>query len=292
MPVPVNRHLVWGRSPYGFAPAFMALADARQLNELQAHLDALVELQVEPRIIAPADFKGNKIDLRSGGVTFFKTGSAPPQEWATAGDYRAGQERVMMRRQSLNQAFHVDLFQSLKEVPPGKQMTKAEVDVRQRDRLTLFSPTFANKTTELNGPTIKRVFGILLRAGAFPPPPPNVVRTNAATGLPEIPDPQIVYTSRLALQLKAIQNDAFQRVIQQAAPLFQFAPEVADNLNSDRAFRLIARNEGLPEEMLTAERDRDQMRRQRAEAQAAAQQEQAAMMEADAAAKLGNAGLI
>jgi len=288
-PFAIHRHAIWTRSPYGLSPGMRALYDLRQLSLMQQYLDTLVEKQVTPPVIAPAKYEGT-IDLRGGGVTYRDNQGAAPEFWQNPGNYMVGEDRTEFRRRQIHNAFHVDLFQTLASVPIGKEMTAAEVMLRQRDRLTLFSPTFARKNTELNTPIMRRIFAILLRAGAFPPPPGKLVQ-QTEEGIPFVPDPEIVYTSRLALQMRAIQNEAVQRTLGQVAPLVEIDPSVIDHFNLDELVRGVARNEGLPEQFLRAKDEVDQMRVSRQQAEMQAQAEASMLEEADSVAKLRAAGV-
>lgn len=285
-----HRHGLIANSPYGWSPAMRALPDAKQINFMQGCLDTQVEKTVTPPVLLPSTFEG-KVDLRAGGHTFFKDGGSMPQFWPNQGNYMVGEDRTLFRARQINRAFHVELFQALGEVPVGKEMTAAEIHMRQRDRLTLFSPTFARKNTELNTPIMRRIFAILLRAGAYPAPPPNLV-TQDETGLPYLPDPEITYTSRLALQIKAIHNEAFERVAGALGPMYEIMPGVFDHIDSDAVTRGIARNEGLPESWLRSQQDVDAMRQARAEQEAQMREEQSAVEEAGAVAKLAQAGVV
>ena len=289
-PAAVHRHLLWGTGPYGFAPAMQSLADALQLQKMQESMDALVEKQVTPPVLVPAGFKG-KVDLRAKGYTYFKSGEEKPQFWQNPGNYMIGEDRIEFRRTQINRAFHVDLFQALAAVPVGKEMTAAEIHMRQRDRLTLFSPTFARKNTELITPSMRHTFALLLRAGAFPEPPPGLVQ-QSPEGLPFIPDPEITYTSRLALQIRAIHNESFLRTVEMISPLAAMDPGIMDHLDMDSSTRGIARNEGMPEDWLRSERDVAEMREARQREQQRLEEEASAMNEADSIAKLASANVI
>lgn len=288
-PAAVHRHLLWSHSVYGFSPGMIVLPDARQLNSMQQILDTLVEKQVSPPVMAPSSFEGD-VDLRAGGVTYFESQAEKPEFWQNPGNYLIGQDRTEFRKGQIHKAFHVELFQALSAVPPGKQMTAAEVHSRQRDRLTLFSPTFARKNNELNTPVMKRVFALLLRAGAYPPPPPRLVQQNA-DGVPFIPDPEVVYTSRLALQIKAIHNDSYARTMELVGPMVQMMPQLLDHFDVDEIVRGLARNEGLREAWLRQTRDVDEIRKSRAEAEARAEEEARSLETAETAAKMQSAGI-
>lgn len=286
-PFAVHRHLKWGRCPYGRSPGMEALFDARQLNYMQQQLDTLVEKQVTPPVIAPADFEG-VIDLRARGVTFTPDMNNRPQYFGDPGNYLVGEDRTEFRKRQINNCFHVELFQALASVPIGKEMTAEEVRQRRNDRLPNFSPTFARKNRELNDPIMRQVFSILLRLGAFPPAP-RQLQAQLPNGDIFIPPPNIVYSSRMALALQSIHNDAFLDTLTLAGQIAPIRPDVLDNLDLDDGFRVYARNAGLLESSLVPERVRDERRQRQAEAQARAEQEAAMLEEADATAKLAGA---
>lgn len=283
-PFAVHRHLRFGRCPYGRSPGMEAIFDARQLNYMQMQLDSLVEKQVTPPVIAPAGFEG-VIDLGAGGLTMTPDMQQRPEYFGNPGNYLIGEDRTEFRKRQINTAFHVELFQALASVPVGKTMTAEEVRQRRNDRLPTFSPTFARKNREINDPVMRMVFNTLLRLGAFPEPPPNIVQ-QLPDGSAFIPDPQIVYSSRMALALQQIHNDAFLEAMGVAGQVAAFRPEVLDNFNFDDGVRTFARNLGVLESTIVPEAARDQMRQQRAEAQAQAEQEAAQLEEGETAAKL------
>lgn len=277
-PFMATRYLKWNSEVYGWCPAWVAYPEARQLNFLEKQLDALAELAAYPRMLIPEHLKG-AVDYRAAGVTYYSDPTMMPKEWATQGRYDIGVDRANHRRTVIEKAFHVDLFRMFASLE--KQMTAREVAERSSEKLIQFSPTFARMTTELFNPLLERVFAILARAGAFPPPPESIVRGGG------IDTPEVTYTSRIALAIKALQNSAFARSLEMFAPVASFRPDIFDSLDLDRILRDTARNDGMPAEWLLPEDQVVAIRQQRAEAEAAAAQQQQAMVAADAAAKLG-----
>jgi hypothetical protein len=286
-PFCVHRHLPWGRTPYGRSPGMESLYDTRTLNYMQQQLDTLVEKQVSPPVIAPANFEGT-IDLRARGITYTPDMNSRPQYFGEPGNYMIGEDRTEFRKRQINNAFHVELFQALASVPIGKQMTAEEVRQRRNDRLPNFSPTFARKTREICDPIMRQVFSVLAKAGAFPPAPRQLMQ-NLGNGEVFIPDPNIVYSSRMALALQTIHNDAFVDAMTMAGNIANVRPDVLDNLNIDDGFRNYARNLGVLESSIVPERIRDQMRMARAQAQAQAEREMSMLDEAEGVAKLAQA---
>lgn len=288
MPSLASRYLRWGNSAYGICPAWMALPEMRQLNELQMNLDVLAGVAAFPRILVPNDLEG-EVDLRQSGATYIKDMNRVPKEWATSGDYRIGLDRVQARKEAIREAFHVELFRMWAQIT--KQMTAHEVSARENEKIELFSPTFTLLTSELYGPLLRRVFALLLRQGVFPQPPDEAVYVNAR-GRHAIPDPAIRYTSRLALALKAVHATGMQRTLGMFTPLLEQHPELLDNFNLDRAMRDTGINEGVPVEWMPAEDEVMAIREARAKAQAEQQAKMEAMQQAEMTAKLAQSGVL
>lgn len=284
LPFFVTRFLKWGKAPYGWSPSWIALPDSRQLNFLEKNLDALAEVTAFPRMLVPQNYAGD-FDLRANGVTYFDPNNpnAVPREWMTGGRYDVGLDRANRKQRAIEDAFHVDLFQMFSQ--QEKQMTATEVSERAAEKLIQFSPTFARMTTELFNPMLRRAFALLLRGGYFPPPPPEALAQDA--GGPYLPEPKISYSSRIAMSIRALENNAFNRTLAMMMPVAELRPDILDNFDFDRIVRAMARNDGMPSEWMLDAEVVKQMREARA--QAAAQQAQMEQLGglADAAGKAG-----
>ena len=264
MPSQVSRYLKWGKSCYGYCPAIDALPTVKQVNFIEKMMDALAETAAFPRVLIPESLDG-EVDMRAAGITVFDPNApaaAMPKEWATAGRYDIGKERVETKQRAIEQAFHVDLFRMFAELQ--KQMTAYEAMQRVAEKLVQFSPTFARMQTEVFNGLLQRVFNILWRAGRFPEAPPEVfVPTENGVALAA---PEVLYTSRVALAIKALENRAFIEFMQIIGPVVQLRPDVMDNFDLDIAARLLAKNLSLPTKILRDEQDRDGDREARAKA--------------------------
>lgn len=288
MPVMVSRYLEWGSNMgarYGWSPAVMALPEARQANFLQKMMDALAEKSAFPPVLAPEELEG-EIDPNAAGVTYFDSSIAQhlPREWMTAGRYDVGKDRIMERQNAIKEAFHVDLFQMFSQL--DKQMTAREVTERSSEKLIQFSPTFARLTTELFNPMLERLFGMGLRAGWFTEPPEELIQ-DLGNGQGFIAPPQVQYSSRIALALRALPTMGIYRTLELMGLMAGLNPAVADNFDFDKALRVAALNESMPDEIIRTQDDTDAIREARAQQTAQQQQMEQAAAAADAAAKVG-----
>lgn len=268
-PLAVSRFLTWGESPYGYSPSIEALPTVRQVNFIEKQMDALAEVAAFPRMLIPEGLDGD-VDLRAGGVTIFdpNTPNAVPKEWATQGRYDVGMERIKTKDEAIREAYHVDLFQMLKQIDAGK-MTAYEVAQRVAEKVAAFSPTFSRLQTEVFNPVLLRVFGMLFRAGKFGDPPASVIVDNG--GELELQLPEVTLTSKLALAIKAVENNAFLQMVQILAPIAELHPDILDNYDLDKVARGVGKNLAVPTAWQRPLAEVEAMRAERAKAQAAAQ---------------------
>jgi hypothetical protein len=287
MPYAVSRYLKWGSAAYGWSPSWAALPDMRQLNFLAKHLDLLAELSMFPRLLLPAGMKG-QIDLRPGGITWMKEGLAAdmaPKEWATIADIKQGLEREQQKRDNINKAFHVDLFQMFAQLDRPAQMTAREVAERASEKLIQFSPTFGRLTMELYVPLLRRMFRLMYDQGLFPPVPQQAVRIVGNRIV--LPTPEVEFSSRVALAMRQVENVSFLRTMDGLAEVAKIQPTILDHYDWNRIARGMARNEGLPEEWLLPAKVVAQMQQARQQRNAQMEQAQIAESVSGAVSKLG-----
>jgi hypothetical protein len=152
-----------------------------------------------------------------------------------------------------------------------------------------FNPTFSRLTTELLTPLLHRIYGILVRRGAFPPPPESLIQQNPK-GEAYLPSPKIVFNSRIALAVKSMEVAATDRSLQRGLQIVQITqdPSVLDVFNFDAILKGGALSDGVDPEYLKTDSEVGQIRQARAQAQAQqAQMQQQAHM-ADMAQKAGS----
>lgn len=288
-----TRYLTWQKSVYGYGPAWVALPTLRQLNLLEKNQDTLAELAANPRVLIP-DGMQNAVDLRAGGATYFDASNpaAKPTEWATQGRYDIGVDRIGKKEKQVEEMFSVPLFQQFTqedEQASGSPITATEVRARQAEQMANFNPTFSRLTTELLTPLLHRVYGILIRLGAFPPPPKALIQQNPKGEL-YLPDPKVVFNSRIALAVKSMEVSATDRSLQRGLQIVQITqdPSPLDVFNFDNILKGGALSDGVDPDYLRSADEVQQIRQARQQAAAAqAQMQQQAHM-ADMAQKAGS----
>jgi hypothetical protein len=291
-PFAVHRYRRFGRCVWGFGPGSVAKGDSRQLNFLNELADAAAEKAVFPPMVAPNNLEG---EVGQGALEITYVDPSDPnsavllRELTPTGRYDVAKDRMQDKRQQVEQAFHVDLFQLFAARAMERQpMTATEANLVAGEKLTQFSPVFGRLVSEMLDPILARVFGVLLRAGSFGNPPASVTRVlnGKSTG---VALPAILYKNRIMLAMQARQNGSLVDFMNLATPILQVYPEAADTLVFSTVLRDIARNAGLPEGWIRAKKEVEAMAASRADAAASQQELAAADTAAGVAQKLSSA---
>jgi len=270
---------------WGVSPARKAMPAVAQVNYLQESLDLLLDIKINPRILAEAGMVG-EIDMRPGQKTLTRAGAlATPgggvREWATGGDYPLGKDRIKDKQDQIRKLFFNAIWQPYSDVQ--KEMTAEEFrGIRDQSEM-LFVGVNARYEADMNPMLSRRLFGICLRKGLYPQPPQQLLQE--VDGFYDLPDPQTTFTTNLSrvMERKAVEHkDQFFLRLQQIA---QVDPTVLDEIDLAAHTRQLARTYGMRGPELRSEEEVLQIAQARLQAQAQAQQQQQAMQEAETVAK-------
>ncbi len=142
-----------------------------------------------------------------------------------------------------------------------QQMTASEIYARENERVMLFSPSFTLFASDFR-PLMERVFALLFRQGRFPQPPATVLQPDRH-GEPGIELPQVVYQGRVAQVMRRLQSEGITRTLQRLQGMAGMDSQLLDHVDLDRTFRMAARLDGVPEEILRPEVSVKRLRRKR-----------------------------
>jgi hypothetical protein len=268
-PFAVPRFLKWGNSPYGYSYAVFALPAARQLCHLGENMDILTDLEINPRILSPADLD---LDLAPGGLTVTATGAydEKPSEWLTGARADVGASRIQDKKEELKDVFHENTFTSLRN--SKKVLTATETLAFIEQELIHFSPINVRYCgDELFKPILNRIFAIAFRKRQFPQPPPEAF-VETLPGEYQLPLPGVRFSSKMALELKGLRNKNFFQFWENTAQMRAERPEVTDTMNLDVAFRTIGDNSGIPADYFHSEEVTAEIRAAKQQAEEEARQ--------------------
>ncbi len=278
MPVYAPRWDITGEDTYGTnGPAMMALGDIKQLQLMQKVKAKAIQKQVDPPLKAAPELRTQKTSLLSADITYVRDPGAnlmPLHEVAiNLADLR---EDIAQTQYRIQRCFHEDLFLMMARADDrlgASRPTATEVRERHEEKLLALGPVLERTEDELLGPIIDRTFEMMDRAGMLPDPPQELSGVKL----------RVAFTSILAEAQKLVSVVAQDRFAGAVGPIISVAPETLDVVDTDQLTRDYARNLGVNPKVVRPPEDVEARRKQRQQAQAAADQAQQAAVLAKAA---------
>jgi hypothetical protein len=258
---------------YGRGPGHTALPDIRTLNRvwelgLQAASKAL-----DPPGLTSSDAGIVELDQRPGMQN--TVDGDPAKAWVPL-ESGAKFEVGNLMKQDLENEIRNTFYWDQLQLSSDKQMTLGEVQRRLEIMQQFLAPVLSRLESEGLAPCLNRKFNLMWRAGAFPPPPPELQGQEL----------DIEYEGPLARSQKATRLAGFQEFTALTEPMVARNPAVADNLNDDKTYRDLGEIAGLPADYFRDERERDGMRQQRAQQEQVQQKMAVAQQAAEMGGKL------
>lgn len=280
-PFAVARYVTAPREIYSRGPAHDALADTLTLQEMSKTGLRYGQLVTDPPVLT-ADVDAMPFSVRPGSINpgfLSATGEPLAQAFRPEGDPRFSLEMMEQRRQAINGAFLVTLFQVL--IDSGSdRMTATEVMQRVQEKGALLSPVGGRLRTEFLGPIIDRELDIFFHAGvvSMSDIPPELIEDGG--GL------EVEYDSPLTRAMQAEEGVGILRTLEFAGQIAQFDPAVVRKVNSGRALERMAEINGAPPDILFTDEEVAEQQQADREAAATAQMIEAAPAIADTAKTL------
>lgn len=264
MPYMVGRWSTSSGEIYGRGPGIDNLRDIKMLNQASQDMIMAANRAVDPPLMAPDDGFLMPVDISSGAINYYNRGMLEKNDGITpihlVDGFPIGQDFVQTYEMKIQQAFFNDLFLMIMGME-DKTMTATEVNARVEEKMVMLGPTLGRIQRELLDPILKRVFGILWRAGKFSPAPRLVQEMLQY----EEYQPEIDYISPLAQAQRATGANAIARTLQMAAPFGEVNPEIYDNFDADWTLREIGNMFGAPTSMFRDKKDVAKIRQQRSQ---------------------------
>ena len=228
MPLFITRWSKACTEVYGRSPALSVLPDIKMLQEMMKETIIAAQLANRPPLLVRDDDQFSPAATVPGGIIRY-TGEAP-KTFVSGANSGIGLEIMNEIRKRIKTAFYNDQLMSVENV----QMTATEVMQRTEEKMRLLGPVFGRLQTELLGPMMTRVFGLLVRHGKLILPP--------ELSYEEI---RVDYVSPLSLAQKHLQAKAVMQTLELAGGLLQFQPEAASVFDVPEAIRKIGEMYGL-----------------------------------------------
>jgi hypothetical protein len=261
MPYAVGRYVTAPKEIYGRSPAMTVLPDIKMLNEMSKVSIRAAHKMVDPPLLLQDDGALQAFDLRPGALNYGgvdEQGRQLVHAMTPAGRIDIGLEMMDQRRQVINDAFLVTLFQILVDAPT---MTATEAMLRAQEKGALLAPTMGRQQSEFLGPLIERELDILARAGNLPPMPEELMEAGAEV--------DIEYVSPLNRAQRADEGVAILRTLESISPLAQIDPSVMMVFDPMLVARELADINGVPQKVLRSPEQIAEMQAEAAQAQQA-----------------------
>jgi hypothetical protein len=280
-PMPVSRFMTIAGEPYGYSPAMTVLPDVKMLNEMEKTNITAAHLLTSPPWLIADDLMGSAINFKPSALNYGGVNAAGQQliqPMMTGGNPNISLEMTQQKRQVINDAFYVSLFQILVET---REMTATEVVERAREKAALLAPSFSRQNVELISPTVERELGILARQGKLPDMPPELIEAQG--------EYEVVYDSPLARAQRSEETAGFARTMEMITPIAQLDQSVLAMFDFEQTARGLADLNGMPARWMRTPEEVAALREQQAQAQQAQQLMQAAPILADVQKKQAEA---
>ncbi len=269
LPYVVPRYLKASTEIYGRSPAMNALPDVKVLNKMVETAMKAAAKQVDPPLLVPDDSMLSPIRMSAGSLNYYRSGSRDriePLHIGQATTATLNQEN--QRREAIQKTFHIDQLM----ISSQRSMTATEVIQRNEEKMRILGPALSRLQSELLQPMILRVFNIMLRNKLFQVAPEVLANQEI----------DIEYVSPMALAQRSQELQSLVRGLELFTQISQVAP-VQDYIDENGLVKQIINLLGLPAKMIKSDAQVQQVREQRAAAQAQAMQMQQAMQEAQMA---------
>ena len=269
LPYVVPRYLKASTEIYGRSPAMNALPDVKVLNKMVETAMKAAAKQVDPPLLVPDDSMLSPIRMSAGSLNYYRSGSRDriePLNIGQATTVTLNQEN--QRREAIQKTFHIDQLM----ISSQRSMTATEVVQRNEEKMRILGPALSRLQSELLQPMILRVFNIMLRNKLFQVAPEVLANQEI----------DIEYVSPMALAQRSQELQSLVRGLELFTQIGQIAP-VQDYIDENGLVKNIINLLGLPAKMIKSDAQVQQVREQRAAAQAQAMQMQQAMQEAQMA---------
>ena len=252
---------VEGESPYGTScPGMIGHGTNKSLQkrELKA-LNALDKL-IDPSMQGPPGTE--RASHIPASITIVPQGQGEfKPSYQIDPHFREMQEVKMEAKQTLQSIFYVNLFRMLTN-GQNKDKTAYEIAAMKDEGMQQLGPVSTRTNDELLDQVVERTFGILMRAGMLPPPPPEMSEAVMA----------IEYITPMSLALKTVGITAIERLFQFAfGTIYPMYPEVVDKLDFDKSIDQYSERIGAPPDLVRDDNETAGRRDQRAKGQQMAQ---------------------
>lgn len=256
---------------YGRGPGWEIRGDCRALQHKERRMLKMLDKIVDPPMRASANIK--RASLLPGDVTHVPSDGMGKFEPAMdIGPLAAAlgtiEGHINRDEERINRAMFVHLWQSLVNDQRKQRPTATEVEFKRQEVMLMLGPLLENLDNDLLEPAIIRVFNILDRQDALPPPP-DELRGRAI---------KIKFISIMHQMQQATGLAGIRTLIDETSQVANLVPSALDKINADVVVDEIGRISGVRPDAIYSEDQVEEIRNAKAKIQQQ-QQEGEAMLQ-------------
>jgi len=259
---------------YGQGPSMKMLPSVRMINSMKRAIIRGAQLAINPPIVVDDDSMLAPIRTVPTSIIYKRRGSEI-KPLLTGARPDIGEALLDRERDAIRRGYFLHLFQ----IPETDRMTAFEVSERVQKQMQELADKASRIQREFLRPFVIRTFKVMIRRGAFRPPPPQL----------SLQSFEVDFQSPLAVSQRASDVNAFIQLIRTIQPLHDVGMPVYDNVAGDDATRKIARILSVPQGFLRNTPAVQELRQLQAEVQQKNLQLQQQQAEASIAKDTGKA---
>ena len=204
-----------------------------------------------------------------GGINYYRSGTRDRIEPLNIqANNVIGLNMEEQRRNAIRSAFYVDQL----ILSQGPQMTATEVIQRTEEKMRLLGPVLGRLQAELLQPLINRVFNLLERQNLFAIAPEFIQSGNI----------DIEYVSPLAKAQRQGDLQSVMRLFELFTPVSEIDPSILDYVDMDGVAKHLMQTLSIPATVVKSDEQVEEIREQRAQAEAVAAENAAITQTAEA----------
>jgi hypothetical protein len=215
---------------YGRSPGMDGLPDQKQLQLESRRKAQAIDKMVNPPLVADIQLKNQPASLLPGGITYVSGYAASGKPgFASVYDtkFPVGEitEDLNEVRERLKRTFFNDVLNTASQYETRSNVTAVEWDMRKSESLVMLGPALERIDHEGLKVVLERTFGIAMRAGIFPPAPPEIQGKNL----------DIEFVSILQQSQQAASASGIERLLGIVGNMAGIDPAAIDNIDFDYA---------------------------------------------------------
>lgn len=261
MPCVSHRFYKVAQTSYGYSPAMKALPHARLLNVMTDTILRAAMKQTDPAWAIPDNAFIGRPNFNPRQINFYRRSSLTPRDeifpLVSQGNVALGENECEMQRQRIEKIMFNDTFQQFSELT--KQMTVPEVMERINEKMSLLGPAVGRFIHDVLQPLCEKAIIMLYEQAALPRLP-DVMANDAKF--------EVRFTSRLVQSQKQVEVQNLSSALGYLGQIAQLKPEALDKFNGDAAVDKVFSVIGVDPEVIYGDEEVNNVRQQRAEAQA------------------------